>query len=152
MNNFDEGSRLSLVEAAAGASAGSVTLARFDEPYRNAVATSAAHGAPAGTALVPQVTLDGVCAERGLQPTWIRMDVQGAEFDVLWGARETLRRGRGRMRVVAEMHPSSWPAFGLAPDRVPGVLAELGLEARSLVPGHDPFEQDAHAELTWIER
>ena len=49
-------------------------------------------------------TLDGLVAARGLEPDLIKIDVEGAEFEVLLGAQDTLRRS---LPVVAiELHPA----------------------------------------------
>lgn len=130
--------------AALGACQDRRALVMFDdEPYRNMVAASAA---PAGSLTsVDVVTIDEVCAEFGRAPDWIRMDVQGLEFDVLRGARAVLHEARGRIRIVAEMHPDQWPDYGIAPHEAAERLAALGLRARSVASGRNPFEQGAHA-------
>jgi FkbM family methyltransferase len=129
--------------AAVGACSRRGALVVFaDEPYRNQIAVEGEGGPP-----VKVVTVDDVSDETGLRPDWIRMDVQGLEFDVLRGAARTLRAARGRLRIVAEMHPDRWPAYGVARDDVPALLAGFGLRARSLVAGGDPFQQDGHAIL-----
>lgn len=43
---------------------------------------------------VPFTTIDHLCAERGLTPAIVKVDVEGAEGAVLRGARETIRRCR----------------------------------------------------------
>jgi FkbM family methyltransferase len=129
--------------AAVGARSGPGRLMTWDdEPYRNMVA-------PDGTAglAIASVTLDGVCAAWTRLPDWIRMDVQGQEFEVLRGARELLRAARGRLRIVAEMHPEQWPDYGISPSEAGARFADLGLRARALSPGREPFVQSAHAIL-----
>jgi len=114
-----------------------------DEPYRNMIAPHGTEGAES----VRVVTIDEVAAEIGRPPDWIRMDVQGLEFDVLEGAVEVLRETCGRLRMVAEMHPDQWPAYGIKPSEVVDRLAAYGLRARPLEAGQDPFEQSGHAVL-----
>lgn len=94
------------------------------------------------------VTLDGLCAARGVTPDWIRMDVQGAEFDVLRGAMEVIRAGRGRLRWIVEMHPVEWPLFGVEARSVVALLAQMGLHVENLRPGAVDFDEGDHALLT----
>jgi hypothetical protein len=77
------------------------------------------------------------------------MDVQGAELAALEGARNTIRNGRGSLRVVVEMHPQLWPSFGLTADAARVRLEGLGLRARPL-EGEDPFAADGHAILEYL--
>jgi FkbM family methyltransferase len=80
---------------------------------------------------VPVTTIDAFCAERGLSPDFIKVDVEGFELSVLQGARDTIRR-RGRdLALFVEMHPSVWPVLGLSRD---DILAELAAQSLSLVP------------------
>jgi FkbM family methyltransferase len=118
-----------------------------DEPYRNMIDAVGSHQ----SVVVDVVTLDDVCAPMDRPPTWIRMDVQGLEFDVLGGARDLLRERRGRLRIVAEMHPQHWPDYGIDPRDAAARLAALGLQARNVVAGEDPFGYDAHAILEPLE-
>ena len=53
------------------------------------------------------------------------MDVQGLELEVLEGARDAIREARGRMKIVAEMHPEQWPDFGVQPNEVHDHFAAL---------------------------
>jgi len=127
--------------AAVGGETGQTTLLVFDEePYRNMVAPEPADGMP-----VDRVTVETLCETWGRPPDWIRMDVQGQEFEVLRGAREVLREGR--TRLVVEMHPEQWPDYGITSRDVPDLLAAHGLRARPVVPGTDAFGQGAHALL-----
>jgi hypothetical protein len=90
------------------------------------------------------VTLVGLASEMGRPPDWIRMDVQGFEFDVLEGATFVLREARGRLRIVAETHPDLWPAYGIQPSEASERLARFRLQARSLEPGRNPFTESVH--------
>jgi FkbM family methyltransferase len=131
--------------AAVGERAGRRELMVFrDEPYRNMLATG---GKTSSSAIADVITLDEAARELGRPPDWIRMDVQGAEFDVLAGAQTLLRERRRPVRIVAEMHPEQWPDFGVSPAEAADRLASLGLWARSLVPGEPVWSQGAHAIL-----
>jgi FkbM family methyltransferase len=55
--------------------------------------------APGGT--LPSVTLDGAAREHG-EPTFLKIDVEGAEGRVLRGAERLLREARPR--IVCELH------------------------------------------------
>lgn len=54
---------------------------------------------------VPVTTLDRYVSETGIKPRLIKIDVEGAEFDVLEGGRECLRECRPLLAV--EIHPDS---------------------------------------------
>jgi len=60
------------------------------------------------TMSVPTVTIDSFCAREGLLPSFIKIDVEGAELAVLRGARETIRRGGDALALFVELHPSIW--------------------------------------------
>jgi len=51
---------------------------------------------------VPAVTLDSVSSRAGSRLDFVKMDVEGAEFDVLLGAKETVARFRPKMLI--ELH------------------------------------------------
>src|SRR6185295_18154596 len=53
---------------------------------------------------VAVTTIDPFCDERKIAPDWILMDVEGLETAALEGARRTIERGRGRLRVIVELH------------------------------------------------
>jgi FkbM family methyltransferase len=138
-------SRVDARPAAVGARPERRTLTTFgEEPYRNMI-MHAPSGAPSIS--VETVTVDAVCATLGRPPDWIRMDVQGLEFEVLEGARDVIHEARGRLNIVAEMHPEQWPDHGIEAGDVVHRLADLGLRARPLEPGGPLFVQGAHAVL-----
>ncbi len=52
--------------------------------------------------LVPAITLDSFCVPSGVRPDILKMDVEGAEYDVLLGAKETISRCRPKLLI--ELH------------------------------------------------
>jgi FkbM family methyltransferase len=143
MNSLE--GRVDARNAAVGARSGRTQLVVFDdEPYRNMITPTAGSAASVD---VPVVTVDEVCASMERRPTWIRMDVQGLEFDVLRGARDLLRGARGQLTIVAEMHPEQWVALGIEVGDVDGILGDMGLRARCLPGQNDRYEQSSHAIL-----
>jgi FkbM family methyltransferase len=133
--------RVDARRAAVGAAVGRQTLVAFeDEPYRNHLAGRGTSGQDS----VDVLTVDAVCAELGRAPDWIRMDVQGLEFEVLQGARDVMREARGSIKVVVETHPDQWPDFGIEPAEAQDRFGDLGLRARPLTPTEPLFTQGGH--------
>jgi FkbM family methyltransferase len=84
---------------------------------------------------VALTSVDAFCGARKISPAFMKIDAEGAELAVLQGARETIRRGRGRMAIFVEMHPSIWPRLRITKEDIIAELTTQGLEALSLVPG-----------------
>lgn len=146
--NAGTGAPITLVEAAAGEQRGHATFYEYDEPYVNALAAAVdVKGSPTRRE-VDVVTLDEVCAEAGVVPAFIRMDVQGAEFHALRGARKTIRAAGSRLTIVAEMHPQCWPGFGIDMSYALETIASLGLRAAPLEAGSELFARDGHVVFT----
>jgi hypothetical protein len=78
------------------------------------------------------------------------MDVQGFEHAVLSGARRVIRQGRGRLRIVLEVHPQLWPLQGVDEHGFDALLEELGLRAVPLVKSARRYEPDGHVVLEYI--
>lgn len=87
-----QGRQGSYVLAAAGPSAGSVAIHVHDDLEGSSLyEESMGPEADGFEATVPQVTIDDVLRQKGLHgPLLIKVDVQGAELDVLRGGREAL--------------------------------------------------------------
>lgn len=121
------GSRTRLVHAAVQHRDGGLhawSEERFHEAY--GTAHLRAEPTPGSPWLVPGVTLDGYCAARGVRPTVVKIDVEGAEPLVLAGAAELLRDARPFL--VLEVHPEAWMRGSpwAAPDAAAAWLRDLG--------------------------
>jgi FkbM family methyltransferase len=136
-----------VVEAAAGEASGQAEFYEYAEPYVNALQRAVDVPGPATTRSVRVVTIDDVCSELRIRPTFIRMDVQGAEFHALRGASRTIQFADPSLTIVAEMHPQCWPAFGIDETTARQIIASLGLRATPLTPGTDLFARDGHIVL-----
>lgn len=78
----------------------------------------------------PQTTLDEFCRERGLTPEVIKIDVEGAEIDVLTGGAETLRRTRPE--IFLSVHPGHLKALGRSCEELARLIADLGYDCRDM--------------------
>lgn len=84
---------------------------------------------------VVTTSIDAFCAPLGLRPRLIKVDVEGAELDVLRGARQTIAAGGGHLRLYVEMHPGLWPAMGISREQIEAELQAQGLRAEALDGG-----------------
>jgi FkbM family methyltransferase len=142
--------RVALIEAAVSDRPSRATFHQYDAgamPYVNSLVAAVDTDTPAVMQEVAVVTIDDICRERGLVPSVIRMDVQGAEIHALRGARETLARA-DRLTMVVEMHPQCWDGFGITESDARDTIRGLGLHVRPLVQGEELFARDTHAVLT----
>jgi FkbM family methyltransferase len=129
-----------VVHAERMAVGGSTTTAHLlvsSDPGESRLAS--ASESSSATVDVPVTTVDDFCAARRLMPSFIKVDVEGAELEVLRGARETIRRCRSDLALFVELHPRVWPALGISRTDIAGELARQSLEAVSLLPGQDPW-------------
>jgi FkbM family methyltransferase len=116
----------------------------FTAPLLADAATGESRLAVAGDLGRPSIpvrvtTIDEFCASEAIVPDFIKIDVEGSELDVLRGARETIRRRRGKLALFVEMHPSVWPAIGVRKEDIEAELTNQGLAARSLIGAQDTW-------------
>jgi FkbM family methyltransferase len=94
-------------------------------------------------------TVDAYCNSLYIKPSLIKIDVEGFEFNVLNGARNTLKEFRPA--VLVELHPMNWPALGIDPNWAAGQLAELNYSVTAVENQADIFSAHAHVMLEPIE-
>jgi FkbM family methyltransferase len=128
------------IHAAVAATAGTapLVLARTSGESRLAVGSDLA----SSTIDVPVTTVDHFCEEQRLDPSFIKIDVEGFELAVLKGARQTIRRIGSRLALFVEMHPSVWPALGMSVADVRAELESQGLEAVPLARTDDMWSDE----------
>jgi FkbM family methyltransferase len=80
----------------------------------------------------------------GVRPAFVKLDVEGAEAEVLRGAREVL--ARFRPTIAFEHGFGSADPYGTTPSEIAGLLGELGFELRGL-DGDGPYDPARLAEL-----
>jgi hypothetical protein len=78
----------------------------------------------------PATTIDGFCRARGVQPDVLKIDVEGAEWNVLHGARRFLENRRGS--ILLEVHPQPLADFGATSERLLAELESFGWGAEEL--------------------
>ena len=71
-----------------------------------------------------QVSLDRFCADGGLRPQIIKVDVEGAELAVLRGARQILRRDRPTLFL--SVHPAELRLLGESVDSLMREIDDVG--------------------------
>jgi len=73
--------------------------------------------------LKKQISLDVFCSERGISPEIIKIDVEGAEFDVLSGAAEVMRKNRPI--IYLSLHPRHIELLGRKPEEIHEILKRV---------------------------
>lgn len=134
--------RVTLVPAAVGAAAGSVSfyaagtdgMSRIGEP-------NPALRAPSVEITVPVVALAEYCRAERIRPDWMLIDVEGYEGNVLAGATELIHECGPDLGLVVEMHPSVWPSVGFTAERLADLIRSLGRTPISLAGQADPFTE-----------
>lgn len=99
---------------------------------------------------VSVTSVDAFCSERSVTPNWITLDIEGYEIAALSGARETIRKGRGRLGLIVEMHPNLWEAAGASRGMLETLLGELTLKPTPLTGQSDPLDEYGIVLLEYI--
>lgn len=77
---------------------------------------------------VPCTTIDAWVAEHHVSPSLIKLDIEGAEYRGLLGARKTLTETKN-LKILLEVHQNFLGRFGDSEQDVHALLRELGYDA-----------------------
>lgn len=130
--------RVEIVEAAVSGAVGTARFASAGLSGANALVDAAHSGG--GVITVPTTSLDAFCEARHLRPDVIKIDVEGAELDVLRGARRTL--SLATVQAFLELHPASWRSRGISAASIRAELDSLQLLAEPLDPSIDVWNTE----------
>jgi FkbM family methyltransferase len=133
----DLGDRVEIVPAAVAETVGT---ARFQVDGASGANALAPTGESAATIDVDTISLDAFCDRQQLRPDVVKIDVEGAELDVLKGARRLL--SSAETQVFLELHPSRWASRGVTPDAIRAELADRGLVPEPLDPSIDIWRHE----------
>jgi len=129
--------RVEIVEAAVSSQVGSAV---FDcEGVSGANALTPGATGP-GAITVATTSLDAFCAGRRLQPSVVKIDVEGAELDVLRGGRRVL--AAPDLEAFVEFHPAIWAARGIAREAIEAELAGQRFRPEPLHPSFDVWNTE----------
>jgi FkbM family methyltransferase len=133
LNDLDE--RVTVLQTAIAASAGDAAFAVHPSGGASSLAPASVDR---GTRIsVATETVDNVCRTYGLLPAVIKIDVEGAELDVLRGARNTLTLPG--LHVFVEFHPAAWRRAGISRSDIETELADQGFTVEPLDASYDPW-------------
>lgn len=88
---------------------------------------------------VRTISVDAFCAAHGIAPGFLKVDVEGAELDLLRGARATIASAGQALEMYMEFHPHLWGDFGYTRADLEAELRRQGLRPERLDGGADPW-------------
>ena len=133
------GSRVTVVEAVVSDSEGETSFYVDGDTMSASISRAAVDELSAHAQVEPAqeirrsaVTLDGYCTANGVDPTLVKIDVEGAELRVLRGAAALLASDTA---ILCEVHPHQLTAAGASEAELLEVIASSG---RRVDPVDDP--------------
>lgn len=133
------GDKVKVVPVGVGEACGSGRLYANGEHIQNSFSEAAlGEHAGTGTVAVAVVSLDAFCDEHSVEPSWVKVDTEGWELQVLRGATGLFASNRN-VRFVVEMHPYAWQSAGYDADTFEKFCAEHALQVTPLSNQKEPF-------------
>jgi FkbM family methyltransferase len=120
--------RVEIVDRAVSDAVGSASFDCEGASGANALVADRTAGISAIT--VKTTSLDAFCEEHGLRPATIKIDVEGAELEVLRGGRRTL--AQPGVQAFVEFHPSIWRVRGITREAIEAELSAQRLRPEAL--------------------
>ena len=87
-------------------------------------------------------SLDEFCRISNIRPDLVKVDVEGAELDVLRGARQTIAERGAALALFVELHPSLWPSLGVTRADLEAELHRQRLTIEPLPGVADPWSTE----------
>lgn len=85
--------------------------------------------------VVQTVSVDEYLAANALpDPAWLKIDAEGAEVNILRGAKRVLL---GRTQILCELHPYAWSSFGSSFEELLRIIESAGRTVRFLDDSRD---------------
>jgi FkbM family methyltransferase len=108
--------KIKIIPGAVGKESGTVQFVHDSSFVASKIAETAASGAQT----VPIISIDDYVKEHGIAPSFIKIDVEGHEMDVLSGARETIAKHKPQLAVCLYHKPSDmWTVPALIREILP---------------------------------
>ncbi len=119
----------------------------FYVPNEEVAVTASLNKRDDGEAIrVKNLRLDDYWADINLPVSLIKIDVEGAEFEVLKGCRELL--GRDHPTLIIEVHGFALPDFNTSLEEIQTFLKDLGYEEHRFV--HEAFQGDDYFQALYV--
>jgi FkbM family methyltransferase len=140
----DLGDRVTICDFALSDSEGTATFYASGISGKSAL-SGANIGQSAEEVKVPVTTIDAYCQANKIKPSLIKIDVEGFEFNVLNGARKTLKEARPS--ILVELHPMFWPALGIDAGWAANQLRDLDYKVTAIEEQSEVMSEHGHVML-----
>src|SRR6516162_2322156 len=140
------GERIEAIGCAVSDAVGKATFYAHTFSGENTLNSSFVQRVPSASAVVVRVTtVDEICDSHRIEPTLLKIDIEGFEIHALRGARNTL--AHCHPHILVEMHPTVWPEIGVTRTMAEQLLAELCYRIIPLEGQSDPLAHYGHVVL-----
>jgi FkbM family methyltransferase len=125
------GGKITIVPSAVGKGAGTMQFIRKDNSCGESGITE---NIDSGALTVPVICIDDYVREHGIEPSFIKMDLEGSEIDALTGAKETLAKYKPKLAISLYHKPSD---MWTIPDVIRSIVPEYRYWCRKNNPVYE---------------